>query len=152
MALVTTQRNANTNRAGFSPHQRVFGINMRTPTSLLGTDNFDPILTRSGPSEAFHRAEHLRQSVARAWLSLDSKERLAVALRARNRRGAPMVAMGETVYVWRRPPGQHGAWQGPGIITMKIDRAVWVSVRHALWKVPPEHVRPATSQESLGIE
>eukprot|EP00971_Amphidinium_carterae_P178816 3546775-Amphidinium_carterae.2 len=32
------------------------------------------------------------------------------------------------------------------------DRAVWVTMRHALWKVPPEHVRPATSQESLGIE
>eukprot|EP00971_Amphidinium_carterae_P340100 6478282-Amphidinium_carterae.3 len=50
------------------------------------------------------------------------------------------------------PQGQRGAWQGPGIVTMVTDRSLWVTVRHALWKVPPEHVRPATSQESLGIE
>eukprot|EP00971_Amphidinium_carterae_P330749 6463956-Amphidinium_carterae.1 len=87
--LVTSQRNANMNRAGFSPHQRVFGISARTPTSLLCTDKFDPILTRSSPTEAFHRAESLRQTVAKAWLELDSQSRLAAALRGRNRRCAP---------------------------------------------------------------
>eukprot|EP00971_Amphidinium_carterae_P046007 905357-Amphidinium_carterae.1 len=152
ISLVTAQRNSNMNRAGFSPHQRVFGIGVRTPSSLTSTDNFDPVLQRASPSEAFHRAEHLRQTVARAWLELDSKSRLAAALRGRNRRSAPVVAIGEAVYVWRQPKGQRGAWQGPGLVTMVSDRAVWVTVRHALWKVPPEHVRPATSQESLGIE
>eukprot|EP00971_Amphidinium_carterae_P326644 6457566-Amphidinium_carterae.1 len=151
ICLVTSQRNANMNRAGFSPHQRVFGISARTPTSLLCTDKFDPILTRSSPTEAFHKAESLRQTVARAWLELDSKSRLASALRGRNRRCAPPVAIGEAVYVWRQPQGQRGSWQGPGLVTMTSEKATWVSMRH-LWKVPPEHIRPATPHESLGIE
>eukprot|EP00971_Amphidinium_carterae_P330189 6463068-Amphidinium_carterae.1 len=65
IALVTSQRNSNMNRAGFSPHQRVFGISKRTPTSLMSGDNFDPALTRGSHADAFHRAEHLRQVVAR---------------------------------------------------------------------------------------
>eukprot|EP00971_Amphidinium_carterae_P017825 351100-Amphidinium_carterae.1 len=83
---------------------------------------------------------------------MDSKTRLAAALRARNRRSAPVVSIGQAVYVWRQPPGQRGAWQGPGLVTMVTDRACWVNVRHALWKVPPEHVRTATPEEAYGIE
>eukprot|EP00971_Amphidinium_carterae_P231384 4592049-Amphidinium_carterae.1 len=83
---------------------------------------------------------------------MDSKTRLAAVLRARNRRSAPVVSIGQAVYVWRQPPGQRGAWQGPGLVTMVTDRACWVNVRHALWKIPPEHVRPATPEEAYGIE
>eukprot|EP00971_Amphidinium_carterae_P297208 5904500-Amphidinium_carterae.2 len=140
------------NRAGFSPHQRVFGISARTPTSLMCTDQFDPVMARSSPSESFHKSESLRQTVAKAWLELDSKNRLAAALRGRNRRCAPQVSIGEAVYVWRQPQGQRGSWQGPGLVTMTSDKATWVSMRHSLWKVPPEHIRPATPHEALGIE
>ena len=59
----------------------------------------------------------------------------------------------DTVYVWRENNNFRG-WSGPGVVVAisENNRSLWVSLRGYLLKVSKEHLRRATSEESLGVE
>ena len=131
--------------------QRVFGTSHRLPSSLLSDDLVDPIYCYDSPSADFHRSEELRRLATRAWARLDSRERLGKALRARHRHVAN-VSEGQIIYVYRQPKVGRGYYTGPGVVILPTSGGAWVNMRGSLWRVANEQMRPATSDESKGIE
>ena len=81
--LCCAARNQYQNRSGFSPFQRVFGMSMRLPGSLLSDDAIDPFYMYDDPTTQLHRDAELRQAATRAWAATDSRTRIKKALPAR---------------------------------------------------------------------
>ena len=108
--------------------QRVFGMSLRLPGSLLSDDGIDPSYLSEDPLKDFERAEVLRRAATRAWAALDSRERLLKSFRARHR--TPQVFNeGQLVFVWRQPKVGPGKWHGPGIIMFPTSGGAWVNMR-----------------------
>ena len=84
-SLCVQARNRYYNRSGFSPLQRVFGLNHRLPNSLLSDDAIDPELLCDNPLTDFQRSEEMRAAAQKGWLGLDSRSRMLKALRSRHR-------------------------------------------------------------------
>ena len=59
---------------------------------------------------------------------------------------------GQLIYAWRQPRVGSGRWHGPGVIVLPTAGGAWVNMRGALWRVSNEQMRPATQDESKGIE
>ena len=144
-------RNNHYNRSGYTPHTRVFGRAMSMPTSILSDNAVDPLMLNDNPNEDFVKAEELRRAAQRAWSALDTKSRMAKALRARHRT-IEVFTEGQLVFVWRQPPVGAGRWVGPGIVIQQTTGGAWINMRGALWRVSQEQLRSATSEENLGAE
>ena len=149
--LCCSIRNRYNNRSGFSPMQRVFGFTHRLPNSLLSDDPIDPQYLSENPLSDFQRSEALRRAATKAWISLDSKVRLAKVLRARHRIPENFVE-GQLVFVWRQPRVGAGRWHGPGVIVLPTAGGAWINMRGSLWRVANEQMRGATQEESQGAE
>ena len=72
-------------------------------------------------------------------------------MRARHR-VPPTFYDGQMVFVWRQPRVGSGKWHGPGVIVLPTAGGAWVNMRGSLWRVANEQMRPATQDESQGIE
>ena len=125
-------RNQYQNRSGFSPHQRVFGMSMRLPGSLLSDDAIDPLYLYDDPHTQFYRDAELRQAATRAWAALDNRKRVKRALSARPAK-QETFSEGEMVFVWRQPKVGTGRWIGSGVVILPTSGGAWVNMRGSLW-------------------
>ena len=85
-------------------------------------------------------------------LECQDDKALRAALRARSRVHRE-VTSGDWVYYWRSQKWQDGVlikggrWYGAAMVLGHIGRNVVVSHRRSIFRVAPEHVRLATSEE-----
>ena len=100
--MCVAHKNNHYNRSGYTPHTRVFGRAMTMPTSILSDNAVDPLMLNDNPNEDFIKAEGLRRAAQRAWSALDTKSRMAKALRARHHT-IEVFTEGQLVFVWRQP-------------------------------------------------
>ena len=147
------------NRAGYSPAQRVFGVDQRMPGSLL--DDGEPsigALSRSlGGDEEARRAQRIREQAMQACLEVMSQDRLKRARLSRTRPNRPTFEPGQRVYFWRRrglrQRNASAYWQGPAVVIQQEGRnAVWLAFGNYCIKACPEHLRPLTEEEELGVK
>ena len=141
-------------KSGFSPQQRVFGSNLRLPSTMIAEDYIDAELLANPQTDYMKRAQEIREIAAKAWVSRQDIESVKRAAKANTRTAdAKDFVPGEVVYVWRDTASFTG-WSGPGLViaTSSNGRSLWISVRGYLVKASREQVRSATSEESLGVE
>jgi len=149
--LCCAARNQYQNRSGFSPFQRVFGMSMRLPGSLLSDDAIDPFYMYDDPTTQFHRDAELRQAATRAWAATDSRARIKKALSARPAKQESFTE-GDVIFVWRQPKVGAGKWVGPGVVILPTSGGAWVNMRGSLWRCANCQMRSATREESLGAK
>ena len=138
--------------AGASPYQLVFGRSPNIPQDLL-QDN--PNLSASEAilsDDQWSRSQAVRTAARKAVLECQDDKTLRAALRARSRVHRE-VASGDWVYYWRSQKWQNGVlikggrWYGAAMVLGHIGRNVVVSHRRSIFRVAPEHIRYATSEE-----
>ena len=145
-------KNEMINTKGLSPCQHVFGRNPRVPEDLI-QDNPDPV---AGTSPLFDdksaRTSAIRAAARSAVAVSQDDDSLRQALNARPRVERDFVA-GDFVHYWRTQKYLNGVrlvggrWFGTAIVMGKIGRNVLIFHRRHLFKVTPEHLRHATSEE-----
>ncbi|CAJ1392757.1 unnamed protein product [Effrenium voratum] len=155
IAVASTQvaRNRYYDRSGFSPYQRVFGYSPRLPAALLSDDYLDREL-HLDQEDTMARSREIRDAAAKAWMRSQDNNAVRRADRANTRMtDLKDFKPNDTVYVWRENNNFRG-WSGPGVVVAisENNRSLWVSLRGYLLKVSKEHLRHATSEESLGVE
>ena len=155
IAVASTQvaRNRYYDRSGFSPYQRVFGYSPRLPAALLSDDYLDREL-HLDQEDTMARAREIRDAAAKAWMRSQDNNAVRRADKANTRvTDLKDFKPNDTVYVWRENNNFRG-WSGPGVVVAisENNRSLWVSLRGYLLKVSKEHLRHATSEESLGVE
>eukprot|EP00971_Amphidinium_carterae_P116233 2302665-Amphidinium_carterae.3 len=96
---------------GFSANQRVFGTEMGIPDSLICPSQCSASIYE-GPLEQMRNAHAMRQAATRAWATMDNRERLLRASRAKHRVPMSQLVVGQYVYLWRQPNHGRGAWLG----------------------------------------
>ena len=131
--LCCSARNQYQNRSGFSPHQRVFGMSMRLPGSLLSDDYIDPCYMYDAPHPQYARDAELRQAATRAWAALDSRTRIKKALSAKPAK-QEHHSEGDLIFVWRQPKVGGGKWVGPGVVILSTESGAWVNMKGSLWR------------------
>ncbi|CAJ1399663.1 unnamed protein product [Effrenium voratum] len=100
------------------------------------------------------RAREIRDAAAKAWMRSQDNNAVRRADKANTRMtDLKDFKPNDTVYVWRENNNFRG-WSGPGVVVAisENNRSLWVSLRGYLLKVSKEHLRHATSEESLGVE
>ena len=117
----------------------------------MSDDAIDAELLNENLSIDFQRTEAMRRAATRAYASGDSRERIQKSLRHRHRPPATFYE-GQLIFVWRQPRVGTGRWHGLGIVILPTAGGAWVNMRGALWRVANEQMRPATDDESRGIE
>ena len=147
-------KNRLSNRSGFSPLQRVFGIGHRLPAELCSDDSFarDAIdeLLHSDPS--MEESRRIREAAAHGVITASYRVRIQEASRARHRIRQDFRS-DDVVMVWKKPLGnKRGQWTGPGVVVAVHHGSVWVNMRGQLWKCSSEQCRTGTTQESRGLE
>ena len=140
-------------RAGFSPGQRVFGRQLRLPSSLLEDDFIDPYMIAQDATHEMRRSEAMRMAAAHGCVVAADRRATSTASNSRQRKPQRVLVAGEPVFVHRRKDGAQG-WCGPGVEEPKPGRneTVWVHMRNCLHKCNRTQVRPATNEEAEGIE
>ena len=154
LAEVVAARNRYMDRFGFSPIQRVFGRNLRLPSSLLSTDTLNRDLVEAAAPDAIKRSWAIRDTAAREWLRRQDQDSIRRSLKAQSRTAdLKPIPAGTWIYVYRDTPSYRG-WVGPGVVIAEdfTNRSAWVSMRGRLWKASREQIRPATPEEELGAE
>ena len=147
----------NRRRAGFSPGPRVFGRQLRLPSSLLEDDFIDACMIAQDATHEMRRSEAVRKAAAHGCVVSADRRAMSTASHSRQRRPQRALVAGEPVFIHRRKDGAQG-WCGPGVCVLceepKPGRnlTVWVHTRNCLHKCNRTQVRPATNEEAEGIE
>ena len=141
-----------TNRSCYSPAQRVLGkqpaLNM---DNLANMSEYEVTMTSDA---SWKKAEEIRQTARQALMTVDSRERLQRAARARPRRAREkhVFQEGEPVYVWRQGRRGFQAKVGPCFVILQRGDTVWVTRRGELWKCNRSQVFPMGNLEKQGLE
>ena len=137
---------------GFSPHQFVFGRNPHVPSDLLSEPLQTAAATASLTDEALAKAQALRLSARRAVIELQDDKAIRLALNARPRKAVDFQP-GDYVCYWRNQKwiqgklNQGGRWYGCAIVLGTVGRNLVIMHRRQVFRVAPEQVRFATSEE-----
>ena len=137
---------------GFSPHQFVFGRNPHVPSDLLSEPLQTAAATASLTDEALAKAQALRLSARRAVIELQDDKAIRLALNARPRKAVDFQP-GDYVCYWRNQKwiqgklNQGGRWYGCAIVLGAVGRNLVIMHRRQVFRVAPEQVRFATSEE-----
>ena len=154
IAETATMHNKYYDRSGFTPHQRVFGSSLRFPATLLSDDQVDREYLNEIQTDYMSKSRQIREAAMKAWTECQDFQAVTRAVKG-NTRTIDQVPfkVGDRVYVWRRTPEFRG-WSGPGVVIQITEngRSLWISLRGYLLKTSKEQVRPATSEESFGVE
>ena len=146
-AQVTMAKNTLVNRSGFSPFQRVFGVQSRIPGMLDGDE--DHVGVNSAilcGDDSYFRANQIRVEARKAFVERDNDDRIRRAIERRTRPERGPFPAGAKVYVWR-PGGLKGSskahrWRGPGTVIGHSDQSkFWVSFGSKVLKCAPEQLR-----------
>ena len=149
--------NRRVERAGFSPDQRVFGRQLRLPSSLLEDDFIDPYMIAQDATHEMRRSEAMRMAAAHGCVVAADLRAMSAASHSRQRKPQRVLVAGEPVFIHRRKDGAQG-WCGPGVCVLSEEpkpgrnEAVWVHMRNCSHKCNRTQVRPATNEEAKGIE
>ena len=149
--------NRRVGRAGFSPGQRVFGRQLRLPSSLLEDDFIDPYMIAQDATHEMRRSEAMRMAAAHGCVVAADHRAMSTASHSRQRKPQRVPVAGEPVFIHRRKDGAQG-WCGPGVCVLSEEpkpgrnETVWVHMRNCLHKCNRTQVRPATNEEAEGIE
>ena len=153
-------------RGGYSPCQRVFGVNPRVPTELLSDDALQELgweeiecdaFDQDTATAAYNRSHQIRQRARQLCIEAACRDRIKSSIKQRTHKQRQW-AVGQWVYVWRKFPGTgqghltRARWTGPGVVVLQAGHTVWVSMRARLWKRNSDQLRPATHHESIGAD
>ena len=145
-------------RAGFSPSQRVFGRQLRLPSSLLEDDFIDPYMIAQDSTHELRRGEAMRMAAAHGCVVAADRRATSTASHSRQRKPQRVLVAGEPVFIHRRKDGAQG-WCGAGVCVLSEEpkpgrnETVWVHISEtACIKCNRAQVRPATNEEAEGIE
>ena len=147
-------KNRLSNRSGYSPLQRVFGIGHRLPADLTSDDVYapDPIYDLAATDAGFEESRQIREAAMKAHAEVSIRDRIEGAVRARPRTQTVLRA-DDVIMVWKtNPPSKRGRWVGPGVCIGTHRGSVWVNMRGSLWKCSQLQCKLATTEESRGLE
>eukprot|EP00435_Cladocopium_sp_Y103_P010293 s4146_g2.t1 len=145
------------NNKGLSPCQLVFGRNPRVPADLL--QDWPCPIAASSPlhDDTLARARAIRESARVAVVMSQDDKTLRVAMNARPRAEREFLA-GDLVCYWRSQKYQRGVrlvggrWWGTAIVMGRVGRNFLVFHRKNMFKVAPEHLRHASTEEHLAAQ
>ena len=147
-------KNRLSNRSGYSPLQRVFGIGHRLPADLTSDDIYapDPIYDLAATDTSFEESRQIREAAMKARAEVSIRDRIEDAVRARPRTQTVLRA-DDVIMVWEtNPPSKRGRWVGPGVYIRTHRGSVWMNMRGSLWKCSQLQCKLATTEESRGLE
>ena len=149
--------NRRVGRAGFSPGQRVFGRQLRLPSSLLEDDFINPFMIAQDATHEMPRSEAMLTAAAHGYVVAADRRAMSTASQSRQRKPQRVLVAGEPVFIHRRKDGAQG-WCGPGECALSEEpkpgrnETVWVHMLNCLHKCNCTQVRHATNEEAEGIE
>ena len=129
--------NRRVGRAGFSLGQRVFGRQLRLPSSLLEDDFIEPYLIAQDATREMRRIEAMRMAAAHGCVVAADRRAMSTASHSRQRKPQRELVAGEPVFILRRKDGAQG-WCGPGVCVLSEEpkpgrnETVWVRMRNCL--------------------
>ena len=147
-------KNRLSNRSGYSPLQRVFGIGHRLPADLTSDDMYgpDPIYDLAATDASFEESRQIREAAMKAHAEVSIRDRIEDSVRARPRTQT-VLRSDDVIMVWKtNPPSKRGRWVGPGVCIGTHRGSVWVNMRGSLWKCSQLQCKLATTEESRGLE
>ena len=100
--------NRRVGRAGFSPGQRVFGRQLRLPSSLLEDDFIDPNMIAQDATHEMRRSEAVRMAAAHGCVDAADRRAMSTASYSRQRKPQRVLVAGEPVFIHRREDGAQG--------------------------------------------
>ena len=110
-------KNRLSNRSGYSPLQRVFGIGHRLPADLTSDDVYgpDPVYDLAATDASFEESRQIREAAMKAHAEVSIRDRIEDSVRARPRTQTVLRA-DDVIMVWKtNPPSKRGRWVGPGV-------------------------------------
>ena len=150
VAEVVAAKNRMSNRSGYSPIQRVFGIGHRLPADLCSDDTYlpDVVHSISAHDASIEEQRQIRLAAMKAHSEVSIRDRIDEAVRARYRVKVDFRP-DDVVIVWRiSKPAKKGKWIGPGVCIGSHKGSLWVNMKGSLWKCSQSQFRLATSEEA----
>ena len=99
----------------------------------------------------------MRLAAAKAFHEVECQQALTNSLHA-GRRELPEFEVGQTVYFWRRAPGDKASkdstsyWRGPAkVVLTSPPGAIWINFRRHIVKAAPEQLRHASEDEHQSL-
>ena len=105
IGITFAELNRRVERAGFSPGQRVFGRQLRLPSSLLEDDFIDPYMIVQDATHEMRRSEAMRMAAAHGSVVAADRRAMSTASHSRQRKPQRVLVAGEPVFVHRRKDG-----------------------------------------------
>ena len=157
--IVNMTVNRLTNKSGYSPCQRLLGYTPKMPGGLQ-------FLTEEEKKERqwanrgdlqMQRAQTMRLAAAKAFHEIECQQAMKNAIH-HGRRSIKDFEVGQTVYFWRRAPGDKASkestryWRGPAkVVLTSPPGAVWINFRRHIVKAAPEQLRHASMEEHQSL-
>ena len=91
--------NRRVGRVGFSPGQRVFGRQLRLPSSLLEDDFIDPYMIAQDATHEMRRCEAMRMAAAHGCVVAADRRAMSTASHSRQREPQWLLVAGEPVFI-----------------------------------------------------
>ena len=139
-------KNRLSNRSGYSPLQRVFGIGHRLLSDLTSDDIYapEPIHDLAATDASFEESRQIRDAAMKAHAEVSIRDRIEDSVRARPRTPTVLRA-DDVIMVWKKnQPSKRGRWVGPGVCIGTHRGSVWVNMRGSLWKCSQLQCKLAT--------
>ena len=137
---------------GFTPHQYVFGRNPDVPTDLMSEPLHVIPATLGLSDEAMAKSQKIRAAARHAVLETQDDQALRRAFSARPRL-QQQFQPGELVAYWRAQKYQQGKvilggqWYGTAVVIGSVGKNYIIAHRRQIFRVAPEQMRPATTEE-----
>ena len=122
-------KNHLSNRSGYSPLQRVFGIGHRLPADLTSDDVYapDPIHDPSATDTSFEESRQIREATMKAHAEVSIRDRIEGWGRPRTQ---TVLRADDVIMVWKtNPPSKRGRRVGPRVCIGTHRGSVWVNMR-----------------------
>ena len=141
---------------GYTPHQHVFGKNPDIPSDLMNEPLHVIPATLGLSDEAVARSQAIRAAARQAVLQTQDDQALRRAFSARPRLQQQFVP-GDLIAYWRAQKYQQGKvqlggqWYGTAVVIGSIGKNYIVAHRRQIFRVAPEQMRPATTEEKTMV-
>ena len=153
LAAATAAKNSTLTKDGYSPNQRVFGVELKWP-SLTDEDCAPSFAEGLSIDSEVSRAHRMRTTARMALIRQDVREKMRRAVLRKPAVSEGPYMSGTRVYFWV-PSNQKGVrykagglWRGPAtVITKEQGKRYFVSWRGRLLLLAEENLRLATKEE-----
>ena len=142
---------------GYTPHQYVFGRNPDVPSDLMSEPLHVVPATLGLSDEAVAKSQAIRSAARRAVIETQDDAALRRAFSARPRL-QQQFQPGDLVAYWRAQKYQQGQvwlggrWYGTAVVIGSVGKNYVVAHRRQIFRVAPEQLRPATTEEKALLE